>query len=245
MFAAAPDAPPGSTPIPMSRRRWPIGSAGAIWHGALLALILPIVAIALFTLLGPYLPTPDSHSRDGSLGAFMREFLKAGLGVGVFIGVCLLAVGRLRWRDLGWGRCSGRDVLRGLIGFALTAAVFLAVILLTTDMTMADIWAYQRGVSVSERLQFVLIGVSASLTEESLFRGYLQPSLCKRLGPAAGVGLTALLFSLMHLPTNVVSFVGRLVLGLGMGITRGAAPHASIWPSAIVHTLIWIVLGAM
>jgi hypothetical protein len=39
----------------------------------------------------------------------------------------------------------------------------------------------------AQRLLFVLIGVQAALVEESLFRGYLQPTLMEKLGPMFGV----------------------------------------------------------
>lgn len=47
-------------------------------------------------------------------------------------------------------------------------------------------------------LLFVLVGLGAPLVEELFYRGLVQPVLVQRLGPAAGIGLTAVVFGAAH-----------------------------------------------
>lgn len=221
-------------------RRWPTGSRAAIVHALLLLLLLPVGGILIGALLSPYLPAPDSHRYDGSLGAFARQAVKLVVGAGLFCGVGLLLVGRLRWRDLGWRDLSLAQVALGVGGFAITVMVFGGFLIAATELTLASLVEAVASFTWRERLLGVFIGVSASLVEESLFRGYLQPSLCKRLGTTGGVLATALLFSLTHVPGTLAAFGGRLILGLGMGVLRGQ--DRPLWAPAILHTLTWVVL---
>lgn len=45
---------------------------------------------------------------------------------------------------------------------------------------------------------FVLIGVGAPIVEELFFRGFLQPAVIRRLGPAGGIAITAVVFGAAH-----------------------------------------------
>jgi membrane protease YdiL (CAAX protease family) len=59
------------------------------------------------------------------------------------------------------------------------------------------------------------IGLGAAVSEELLFRGFIQKGLERGLGRSAGVLLTAVLFALMHLiPQGILSYVfAGIVLG--------------------------------
>jgi len=58
----------------------------------------------------------------------------------------------------------------------------------------------------------------AVLTEELLFRAWLQPALVSRLGAWPGVLLTAALFGALHLPFSPLFAVVATVAGLGYGL---------------------------
>lgn len=226
-----------------SRRRWPEGSRGALVHALVLTVLLPVAGMAIFMLVRPYLPVPDSHPFDGSAGAFARQLVRMVVSIPLFVGVALMLVGRLSLRDLGWRDLSLRQVAIGVAGFLATFVAFTAFVSVATDYTVGGFLEAVAGLSWRERLLGVLIGINASIVEESLFRGYLQPSLCKRLGTTGGVITTAVLFSLMHIPTNLVSFGGRLTIGLGLGFVKGK--DRPLWAPAIAHTLSWIVIGGL
>ena len=78
----------------------------------------------------------------------------------------------------------------------------------------------------------VNLGV-AVLAEELLFRGWLQGALVARLGAAAGIGISALLFGAAHIPFSPLF---ALVAGLA-GLGYGLALHCSgrLWPALVLH----------
>ncbi|MFL5327357.1 MAG: CPBP family intramembrane glutamic endopeptidase [Gemmataceae bacterium] len=79
---------------------------------------------------------------------------------------------------------------------------------------------------------FILfISLSPGLTEELLFRGYIQRRLLERFSPGAGIWLSTILFAVIHvIPLQVVL---TLVIGPWLGVI--AWRTGSIWPSAICH----------
>jgi membrane protease YdiL (CAAX protease family) len=123
----------------------------------------------------------------GSAAEFAVLAIIVALEVGLVVVLGLLVVGKLSLRELGWrSERPGAHIALGLAGgvvctgivFALSAA--LGASPSEVGRTIADYTAAQR-------LLFVLIGVQAAFVEESLFRGYLQPTLVEKLGPMFGV----------------------------------------------------------
>jgi membrane protease YdiL (CAAX protease family) len=245
-ISRSPIAQPPPLPSTITRapagRRWAAGSRATLVHALLVALFLPIGGIAVGLLLRPYLPAPDSHVFDGSTGAFVHQLVRLGVGT-TYIALALLLAGRLRWRDLGWRDLSLRQVALGAGGFLAVFAAFGVFAMFTSDYSAGGFLEAVASFTWRERLLGLLIGVSAALLEESLYRGYLQPALCKRLGATGGIVATAVLFSLMHIPTSLVPFIGRLLIGLGLGVLRGQ--DRPLWAPAIVHTLFWVVVFAL
>lgn len=74
----------------------------------------------------------------------------------------------------------------------------------------------------------------APLVEELVFRGFLLPALSRRLGTAAAIALSGLLFGLMHLsdPTSVPPLVA---FGLALGALR--LRTGSLGPPVLLHLL--------
>ncbi|WP_428263873.1 CPBP family intramembrane glutamic endopeptidase [Haliangium sp.] len=249
MHASATDAsvtPTSPPPIAAGPGpRWSVASWQALVHCLLLFVAVGAGVVAMSMALSRFLPAPDSHPLDGSTGAFLRMVIRGVLTIGLITWLGQLAVARLRWRDIGWYGLSMAQVGRGLVGFALTAAAFIAFLVVATGSSLGEILSAIADQTWQQRLLFVGIGVTASVIEESLMRGYLQPSLCKYLGGPVGIVVTAVVFSLLHVPSTLVAFGGRLVIGLGLGFTRGVGERRPLWSAAIVHTLIWVVIGAM
>lgn len=75
--------------------------------------------------------------------------------------------------------------------------------------------------------------VFAPLVEEILLRGRLQRSLEELWGPTVAVGVTALIFALLHfkLAQAPVFFVSGVILGTMAWLT------ASVWPAVALHAL--------
>ena len=79
---------------------------------------------------------------------------------------------------------------------------------------------------------FLLIVVLAPIIEETVFRGWIQRPLERLWGPAPAVGITALLFALVHFIPEYLPyyFVVGLLLGTLVVLTR------SLWASIALHT---------
>lgn len=81
----------------------------------------------------------------------------------------------------------------------------------------------------------VNLGVTV-LAEELLFRAWLQPVLCRWLGSAWGIGLTALLFGAAHLPFSAPFALVATLAGLGYGLVFHASGR--LWPAVLLHAAV-------
>lgn len=75
--------------------------------------------------------------------------------------------------------------------------------------------------------------IVAPLSEEALFRGFLQQRMEKATDATRGVLITSLVFGIMHM--NPWSFVQIIVLGLFLGVA--ALATGSIWASLVIHSI--------
>ena len=122
------------------------------------------------------------------------------------------------WRRLGLHRPTGRQLL---------AAVGLTLLLLTFDFLVN--WTWQEldpaGYDLLDRVSdnifgdlatvggAIVLGLSAGISEELLFRGALQPRL--------GLLLASLLFAIGHLQYGLtVAAIEIFIIGLVLGLVR-------------------------
>lgn len=218
------------------------------WWAAVLLTVVAAVATRLAIVLA-------AGARAAGQGLSLEEALRRvaldplNLGVAQVIGVGLaIFVGLRAWH----GRESVREVLRvrpvplPVIGLALIAGLALQFPLAEIGNLMEEIrptpidvqLARQRLITPSgawSALAIVLaVVVVAPATEELLFRGMILRGLRERHGAAFAVGLSALLFGLMHVDPNAVVYatIAGLVLGavaLRTGSTMTAiAMHAGV-----------------
>ena len=197
-----------------------------------------------FGLIGPALLHTSDFEFRGAPMEFVFVAVMAILGGALDVGLALCAVGRVSLRQLGWvPGALGPDVGAGLLGFVACALVILG---LTFAQEGSDgvrtMFVAMSSYSPSQRLLFVAIGLSAAFTEESLFRGYLQPSAVARLGKGVGVVLVALIFALYHLQLRPLALAGKFAIGLVLGLLRVVRP--SLFAPATAHALLWAVIGA-
>jgi membrane protease YdiL (CAAX protease family) len=233
---------PSTSPVEAAGAgRFPIGSRRQLGLAAALvaahAIAVPAGMIATMVAFGVENPF---QAGVGSLAMVaLVTLLTAG---GVVMGGVVRA-GGMSLRDLGWRTDRlGRDIALALPGNAAAIAGILLTGIALGVTSLGDVAATIAGYSPLEHLVFCAIGLSAAFTEESLFRGYLQPGLVKRLGPTAGIVVGAAIFSLYHLNFGAASLLGKLLAGLVFGVLRHRT--GSLVPGAIAHALIWIVLGA-
>lgn len=157
---------------------------------------------------------------DGAQGAEpWALLLGAAAGSAVAVGGYLLLVGPLGRRP-GLGlRGPGKLAELGAGLLAGTALISLAVGLI------ALLGGYRAtGFSASPQLLAPLaIGIGAGVIEEILFRGILLRVLDAWLGSWAALGITSLLFGLIHMTNPGASLVTALGLVIEAGVLLGAA----------------------
>ena len=157
---------------------------------------------------------------DGAQGAEpWALLLGAAAGSAVAVGGYLLLVGPLGRRPGVGLRGPGKLTELGAGLLAGTALISLAVGLI------ALLGGYRvTGFSASPQLLAPLaIGIGAGVIEEILFRGILLRVLDAWLGSWAALGITSLLFGLIHMTNPGASLVTALGLVVEAGVLLGAA----------------------
>ena len=127
-----------------------------------------------------------------------------------------------------------------VLGLLLGAAAFPVAngIMALSAMVLPESWVREFDVSrlfegpPLERASLALVAtLLAPPCEEVAFRGYVQSALLTGRRPAAAIGLSALLFTAMHL--DPVRFGALLPLGALFGWITWRA--GSLWPAAAAH----------
>ncbi len=209
------------------------GALGVVAAAAVAAIAIPVVAFAIMALL-ELEPAP-------SMEIALQIVLTQGVAMG---GVALLYLALrprlvrvpIRWPSLG-------DLQWMVGGTALALAVMLAGSIIVTLLGIAPAAHHIQEVGEAEPAIFaVLIPLSFLIIgpgEELLFRGVVQGRLRRAFGPAAAIGLAALVFAALHvvaytgpmtarLASLAVLFLPSLVFGLAYERTKNIAVPAVI-----------------
>ena len=222
-----------------STARWPVGSGARLAHALLLVVLLATTRVVGFLLLARITGRGDLGVING--WTFAALLVASVLSLGGVIGVGLLVWGRVSLAELGWrAERLGPDLLRGAVGGAACCGIVLLISMsrgATAIETLQGWWE----VPFLERLLGMLIGVEAALTEETLFRGDLQPTVQRILGRGAGQILTAVLFALYHLQFGLWGLLGKTAFGLVFGLLRDRTGR--LVSPAVAHWISWTVLG--
>jgi membrane protease YdiL (CAAX protease family) len=150
------------------------------------------------------------------------------------------------WRLLSWSDI-GLALLAVLPYILLTALItwFFTAILPVIDARQAQAVPFEHlGQRFEYLLAFVTLVLIAPLAEEVLFRGYLFGKMTKWVKPWSAVLITALIFSLMHVPafTSSGSFqlqwgVAADTFALGIVLASLRTLTDSIWAGVLLHML--------
>ncbi len=228
-------------------RIWPVFVAfvGALGMGLVFQIVAVIVVLQVLLIfdfgieppaidkIGEALKTPEAIS---ALGCANQIII---IGVALFaayLSPVPMAV-RLRFEPLtvSWWHvvsfCLG--TLNIIMALGLLASAFnqsLPEVLRdnTWSIVLALVTPYNAGPLL------VLMVVAAPLCEETLFRGYIQSRLLQRWPAWLAIGVTSLLFGIMHL--SPVAVVSAFFLGLWLGVL--AWRTGSVWPGVWVHAFI-------
>jgi membrane protease YdiL (CAAX protease family) len=222
--------------------RWPAASPARLIH----SIGLCVALASSFVLTGVGL---------GAAGVSLEQFMSGSaasfavlLGMAVFrsglvVGLGLLVVGKTSLRELGWRtERLGRSLVLGLAGGVAVIAFTVGVSMLMGS-TFGELMAQLTGYSAGQRLLFLCIGLEAAFSEETLFRGYLQPALVERLRFPAGLFVMASVFAVYHLNPRLVPLAAKVCLGLAFGLMRGR--DRPLFISATAHGLLWAAVGVL
>lgn len=158
---------------------------------ALLALIIVVVPVAAMVVLAPRIDAGLARiagDASGSVGYWLDAVI-AVLILLQAISVSLI----LRQRIVAGGRAPGLILSSLPVG---VVAVTVAIGMAAAANAVAVIGSGEQGFLLL-MTGTLLIGAKA-VGEEALFRGVLQPLLCRTWGVAAGIALTAIAFTAIH-----------------------------------------------
>lgn len=157
--------------------------------------------------------------------------------------VAFAKIGRLRFLDAVGLGASARPVRPGEVALAMllvlaagpvadavasgVARAFPGFTLGTIDMIGAAV----RGDALTAILIGLLVVLAPSFAEEVVFRGLALRAFTARLGPAVGIGLSSLLFGLIHVDPPQAS--GAAVIGVALGFVTHRT--GSLVPAMAAH----------
>jgi len=231
--------PAPASPDPSTSPRWPVGSGARLAHALLLVALLAMTRVVGFVVLARLTGRGNLEVVDG--WTFVALLAASVLSLGGVVGLGLVVWARISLASLGWRADQlGPDLVRGVVGGLVCCGIVL-LISMSGGATAAETLQGWWQVLLPERLLGVLIGVEAALTEETLFRGNLQPTLQRMLARGAGLLLTAILFALYHLRFELWGLLGKTAFGLVFGLLRDRTGR--LVSPAVAHWLTWAVLG--
>ena len=135
------------------------------------------------------------------------------------------------------------------LGFGLGAAqivVYVAVVWIGGWVVLAVPPAGELGARLGAALLGLVFFCLVALGEELLFRGYVQTHLGEVMPAAIAVGITSLLFALLHGLNANLSWLGMLniaLAGVAMGVGYWAA--GSLWLPMAYHLGWNLVMGSL
>lgn len=152
------------------------------------------------------------------------------------------------WFQFNWQ--NGRWLAWGIGGYCVALPIVILV-----SLANQQIWQGQGGSNpilsivlenrdpVAITCFFLTASIAAPLFEETLFRGFLLPSLTRYLPPWGAIGLSSLIFALAHLSLSEVLPLTTLGIVLGVVYARSRNLLSSIllhglWNSGTLASLI-------
>ena len=158
--------------------------------------------------------------------------------------------------NLGWRWNGWRTVGVGLFGLCVTLIVAVGTQQLIGDPVSTP---GQSFTTIGElAMAMVLLLVLTAAAEETMFRGWIQTTLTQDYGVWVGIGVTALLFGIRHLPMDLYggfsqqvppsAWISRMLQLYVGAVVFGVVRHwaKSTWASWIMHEgflLLIVLLG--
>ena len=218
--APLPEGPPNGP-------RWGMGDAMA---GFLAGVFLSVLFISIWVAV--------SGSDRTTLGLFTAGIAGNWLGLG---GAIALACRRKGTGSLAadFGlRIERRDIGPGLAAGILSQLVLIPLLYVPVHLLFPDVDVAEKAKEVTDlakgggiALIAVCIVFGAPLVEELFFRGLLQRSAARRLGPGWAIAVSAVTFGLAHF--QPVQLLGLVAFGVVLGVLAQRAGR--LGPSLVAH----------
>jgi hypothetical protein len=226
---APPEPPPEARPEPERDPFWGYGDVCLFFGLALPALLLGMalvrVAAALLHL----------HFAARALEPLAQQFAGYVFLFGALTFLFRVQYGRPFWRSLGW--TAMRIPFPAVVSCGLGAALAVAVAgsLLAVPNTPNAITELMN--DRASLIALAIFGVTLGpVSEELVFRGFLQPVLVRSLGAAPGILLAAIPFGLLHYQEYGNSWKHAAIVA-GAGAAFGCMRHltGSTKAAALMH----------
>lgn len=204
------DLEPATGPTPADAPRWGIPDAA-----------LGFLAAYLFSGFTGSLWLARVGDAERSFGLAVATL--AGLWLG-FVGAPVLAARRKGSgsvvRDFGF-RFEKGDIPLGIAAGLVSQLVLIRLVYLPFGDRVKDLGRDNEALvdnthGIALVVLALLLAVGAPVVEELFFRGLLQGALVRRLGPAPGIVVGALVFGLTHF--DLLGLLGLAVFGLVLGV---------------------------
>ncbi len=207
-----------------------------IWDVIRIA-VIAIIAIGLFTTIGLGIVAHGQQSKE-----VLKRIAKVAIPAQILAYLVVIAYmvaiirvnGRPFWQTVKWNFPATAAMGYGALGIALAILVQEISALLPIPKQL-PIDKYFSDVTSAYLMAF--FGVTfAPLLEELFFRGFLYPVVARRLGMAASVVITAVLFAFIHEAQLAQSWGPLLLLCIvGVALTWIRAWRQSVGASFCVH----------
>ncbi|HET7490024.1 MAG TPA: CPBP family intramembrane glutamic endopeptidase [Acidimicrobiales bacterium] len=217
--------PAPSPPLP--EPEWGLGDAAlGFFLGLWLSVAFSVVWVGV------------SGQGTGDLGTFVASVVGLWTGLGAALAnACLRKGSRSLAVDFGL-RVERSDILPGVIAGVASQLVMIPLLYLPFRLLGHDLDVSEKAKEVTDLAKGagvvvipLLIVVGAPLVEELFFRGLLQRSVARRLGPVAAVAISAVTFGVAHF--QPVQLLGLVAFGVVLGILAQRAGR--LGPSLIAH----------
>jgi membrane protease YdiL (CAAX protease family) len=206
---------------------------------AIVGVVLSLLAIQFLTAVG-----------GGVIGAFFAvDLIRQGVAPlelsqrlmadrGFLLAALIVSQGAMRAR-VGWdvGRFRLLHALLLLAGSLSLGTMLIGTLRLVAGEDLGVLVQFERMSSEATGFEFgllLLVGaLLAGITEEVLFRGFVQRRFVERWGPLKGVVITSVLFGVWHIDVRQ----GLFAMAVGLWFGLGAQRTGTIVTGAIAHIL--------
>ncbi len=227
-----------------ARRLWVTedGTLRALWRIALFTVIAVFAVQAATAIVYPVAQTLAGLAGERLI---LYGWLMV-IGLLVAHGICLRRVDRLPWSAAGLGRSAARP---GLLGWnALLGALAIGI---PSLMLAASGWMRFQpdgpGSSLAEAVRALVVLAPLAFAEELMLRGYVLTVLRKSLDWRVAVGLTSIVFGLLHIPnpgSSALSITAVVLAGVLLGVV--VVVTGSLYAATAMHLAWnWMMAGVL